>query len=78
MARFLKQGQGTRPTDEAERQVRQIVEGIIDDVKARGDDAIREMSEKFDKWSPESFKMSAEEIDRAIAELPSQTIDDIK
>ena len=78
MAKFLKQGQGTRPTDEAERKVREIVEGIIGDVKKRGDDAVRELSEKFDKWGPENFKMSAEEIEQTIAKLPSQTIDDIK
>ena len=56
MAKFLKQGQGTRPTDEAEHKVREIVEGIIGDVKKRGDDAVRELSEKFDKWGPEASK----------------------
>jgi sulfopropanediol 3-dehydrogenase len=38
------------------------VAGILDDVRSRGDAAVREYSEKFDKWSPESFRLSPEQI----------------
>ena len=43
---------------EADRKVRQTVEAILADVAARGDAAVRELSEKFDKWSPKSFRLS--------------------
>ena len=38
----------------------------------------RDLSEKFDKWSPASFRLSDAEIQAAVGRLPEQTIDDIK
>jgi len=55
-----------------------IVKGVIDAIRNGGDTAVRQYSEKFDKWSPESFKLSEADIDRIISSLPKQTIDDIK
>jgi len=58
--------------------VSSIVKGVIDDVRANGDNAVRKYSEKFDRWSPPSFKLSQEDIKKIIAEVPEQTIKDIK
>lgn len=58
--------------------VPEIVRGVIDDVRASGDSAIRNYSQKFDKWSPPSFKLSREEIEASISQVPAQTLDDIK
>jgi histidinol dehydrogenase len=55
-----------------------IVTGVIDSIRKNGDAAVRQYSEKFDKWSPESFKLSQEHIESIIAKVPKQTIDDIK
>jgi len=55
-----------------------IVKGVIDDIRSRGDEAVRSYSEKFDKWTPDSFKLSAKEIDEIIATVPKGTIEDIK
>lgn len=55
-----------------------IVKGVIDDIRSNGDKAVRKYSEKFDKWSPPSFKLSQQQIDAAIAACPKQTIEDIK
>ncbi|KAJ5641805.1 hypothetical protein N7490_005805 [Penicillium lividum] len=55
-----------------------IVRGVIDDIRATGDKAVRSYSEKFDKWSPASFKLSQEEIQSIISTVPQQIIDDIK
>ncbi|KAL4920375.1 histidinol dehydrogenase [Aspergillus aurantiobrunneus] len=55
-----------------------IVKGVIDDIRTAGDDAVRKYSEKFDRWSPASFKLSQAEIAAAIAECPDQVIEDIK
>jgi len=55
-----------------------IVKGVIDDIRLHGDTAVRKYSEKFDKWSPVSFKLSQDEIDACIAKCSKQTIADIK
>jgi sulfopropanediol 3-dehydrogenase len=53
------------------------VRGIIDDVRARGDAAVREYSERFDRWSPPSFRLGDEEIERIVAGVPAEVVDDI-
>jgi sulfopropanediol 3-dehydrogenase len=57
--------------------VRGVVEGVIADVRARGDEAVREYSGKFDQWTPASFRLTQDQIDDAISRLPRQTLDDI-
>jgi sulfopropanediol 3-dehydrogenase len=78
MPQYLKRGMDAGAIEEADAKVRQTVEEILDGVKARGDDAIRELSEKFDKWSPESFRLSPADIDKAIAQVPKRDLEDIK
>jgi len=75
---FLKTGIDADAADEADAKVRETVEGILDDVRQRGDGAVRELSERFDKWSPESFRLSDAQIKELVDSLPQQTIDDIK
>jgi sulfopropanediol 3-dehydrogenase len=78
MIRVLKKGISEAEAHEADRKVRETVERILDDVAVRGDEAVRELSAKFDKWQPRSFRLSQGEIDQLIASLPKQTLDDIK
>ena len=58
--------------------VRRIVENVIEDVRQRGDAAVREYSEKFDNWSPDSFRLSEPQLQEIMARVPSQVIEDIK
>jgi sulfopropanediol 3-dehydrogenase len=60
------------------RQVRETVERILADVRERGDAAVREYSERFDSWSPESFRLTEEGVEKAVASLPEQVITDIE
>ncbi|KAH8682850.1 histidinol dehydrogenase [Tricladium varicosporioides] len=77
--RYLKKSSVTTASaGAAQVDVSQIVKGVIDDIRNNGDTAVRKYSEKFDKWSPESFKLSKADIETAIAAVPSQTIEDIK
>src|ERR671938_1813406 len=78
MATFLKRRIPASVTDELDRKVRQTVESILDDVRKRGDKAVRELSEKFDKWSPPSFRLSRSELDGIVAKVAPSTIADIK
>ena len=59
-------------------EVRATVEGVIADIRERGDAAVREYSEKFDKYAPESFLLSQDQLDEIMARVPEQTIEDIK
>jgi len=68
----------TRVANGASIDVPSIVRTVIDDIRTRGDEAVRSYSEKFDKWSPATFKLSASEIERIVATVPKQTIEDIK
>ena len=78
MIRILKHGATEAEKTEADRKVRQTVEAILDDIAARGDAAVRELSARFDKWEPESFRLSDSEIQALIDSLPAQVIEDIK
>ncbi len=78
MAEYLKNRIGEAETRAAEAQVRKTVEEILEDIDARGEDAVRELSEKFDGWSPDSFRLSQSEIDGLVASVPDRTIEDIK
>ncbi|KAF2111907.1 histidinol dehydrogenase [Lophiotrema nucula] len=77
--RYLKTASQTATTASApEIDVGYIVKGVIDDIRQNGDAAVQRYSEKFDHWSPKSFKLSKEDIAVAIAAVPKQTIEDIK
>jgi sulfopropanediol 3-dehydrogenase len=78
MPRHIKAAALVGQQEEADAKTRSTVEGIIADVKARGDVAVRELSERFDKWSPPSFRLSDDEIAALVAQVAPTTIDDIK
>lgn len=75
---FLKVGKPADEKADIDLQVRQTVEGILADIQERGEQAVRTYSDKFDKWAPDSFRLSQEEIQGCIDSLSPQAIDDIK
>jgi sulfopropanediol 3-dehydrogenase len=76
MATHLKRRIARELTDEIDRKVRQTVEDILADVKKRGDAAVRDYSEKFDKWVPR--KLERRDIDAILARVAPETLKDIK
>jgi len=78
MARYIKEGISEEASFDADTKVRKVVEDILDDIRARGDEAVRELSIRFDNWNPEDFRLSKEQIEEIIANLPEQVVDDIK
>lgn len=78
MARYLKHSISAEEQQAVAANIRQTVENILDDVRRRGEGAVRELSARFDGWSPESFRLSSAEIEALIASLPEQTVEDIK
>lgn len=78
MARYIKEGISEQASFDGDIKVRKVVEDILDDIRIRGDKAVRELSIRFDNWNPESFRLSKEQIEEIIANLPEQVVDDIK
>ena len=78
MAKFLKTGKTKEELAVQAAQVSETVKNILDDIEKNGDEAVRRYSESFDKWSPESFKLSQEQIEEIISSVPESTINDIK
>ena len=76
--RYLKEGKPQTERAEDDAKVRQIVETTLADIEARGDAAVRELAEKFDNYSPASYRLTQAEIDALIAEVSPRDMEDIK
>ncbi|MET0923874.1 MAG: histidinol dehydrogenase [Xanthobacteraceae bacterium] len=62
----------------ADAKVRATVEQILEQIETGRDAAVRELSQKFDSWSPPSFKLTPQEIERAIGQVGKRDLDDVK
>ncbi len=78
MAHHLKHGRSKSFLDTSQEEVSERVRSIVADVRGRGDAAVRQYSENFDRWSPESFRLSEEQVQQIIAGLPEQVVADIR
>ncbi len=74
----LKAGKPETERAEDDAKVRAIVEDTLKDIETRGDAAVRDLSAKFDKYKPESFRLSASEIEAAMSKVSNRDMDDIK
>ena len=75
---YLKQSKPEAERAEDDAKVRATVEQILKDIEARGDDAVRELSQKFDGYAPTSFRLTASEIEAAMQKVSTRDMDDIK
>jgi sulfopropanediol 3-dehydrogenase len=78
MAKILKSGISDADAHAADVKVQQVVAGILEDIRLRGDVAVRELSVKFDNWNPPDFKLTPAQIEAVIATVDPQTIEDLK
>ena len=78
MAEHLKRGRSDADRAEDDLKVRRAVEGILGDIEARGDAAVRELSAKFDGYEPEAFRLSASEIEAAKQKVSDREMADIR
>src|SRR5699024_4660743 len=58
--------------------ITESVKVIIDDVEKNGDVALRRLSDKFDNWKPNQFKLSEKEIQSICDSITNQVKKDIK
>ncbi len=78
MAIWLKEGKSESEIIEADEKVKKTVEGILNDVSKRGDEAVRELSLKFDNYSPDNFILNKNEIENIIDRVNKRDLEDIK
>jgi sulfopropanediol 3-dehydrogenase len=69
MARYLRTGRPPEQASADAKKVRDIVTGILEDIENRGEEALRAISEKFDKWNPPAFRLSEQEIESCLSQL---------
>ena len=78
MAKHLKHGKPQTERADDDARVRGIVEGLLAEIESRGDAAVREFSEQFDDWSPESFRLAERDIEHAMSAVSKRDLDDIR
>lgn len=74
----LKTRIGSAAAGTGSAEVRGVVERVIADIRDNGDAAVRKYSEKFDRWSPPSLRLSDEQLREVMARVPAQVLDDIR
>lgn len=54
------------------------VAGVIADIRANGDDAVRKYSDRFDRWSPDSFRLDEDQIREIVKSVPTTVLEDLQ
>lgn len=75
---YIKKGRTVEQRAEADARAQETVQGILDDIRTRKDEAVRELSQKFDQWNPDSFKLSTQQIQAIVGALSDQVTADIQ
>ncbi len=78
MAITLKSGVTRQQKSDDRKRVQRAVEDILHSVETQGDSAVLEYSEKFDQWSPGSFRLTDAEVEACVSSLDASVIEDIK
>ena len=78
MIEHIKSAKSETKQAEDDAKVRYLVEQTLADIESRGDVAVRELAEKFDKYSAPSFRLCDEEIQAIVARVSPQDMADIK
>lgn len=75
---YLKRGKPEAERSDDDAKTRVVVESTLAEIEKRGDAAVRELSEKFDNYSPSSYRLSESEIEALIAKVSPRDLEDIK
>lgn len=75
---YLKRGKSENERDQDDSRTRATVEAALRDIEKRGDAAVRAFSISFDDYSPDSFRLTQDQIDALIAQLTDRELDDIR
>ncbi|MEI5668409.1 histidinol dehydrogenase [Bosea sp. CCNWLW174] len=75
---YLKRGKTEAERADDDAKVRQNVEAILKDIGERGDAAVRDLSQKFDNYAPQAFRLTASEIEAAKNQVSTRDMADIR
>ncbi len=75
---YLKRGKPESERFADDAKVKTTVETILADIEARGDTAVRELSDKFDRYAPPSFKLSQGDIEALMDKVSARDMEDIR
>lgn len=78
MENWIKRGADAAETAAVDASVRETVERILDDVARRGDEAVRELSIKFDGWDRQDYRLTAAEVEACVAQLRPRDLEDVR
>ena len=78
MSKVLKDAVPTAVVTDQLQKVSDAVAVIIDAVRQRGDQAVRDYSQRFDGYAPASFRLGQDDIRKAVAATPETVLDDIR
>tara|TARA_B110000091_G_scaffold210669_1_gene253902 strand:- start:327 stop:1637 length:1311 start_codon:yes stop_codon:yes gene_type:complete len=75
---YLKRGKPDAERAQDDAKIKAVVEKTLIDIEARGDAAVRDLSAKFDNYTPDHFRLTEQEISDLVANLSKREIADIK
>jgi sulfopropanediol 3-dehydrogenase len=78
MIQHLKRGKPEADRADDDAKVRATVEATLKEIESRGDAAVRDLSERFDKYTPPSFRLSPSDIEALMAKVSKREMEDIK
>jgi sulfopropanediol 3-dehydrogenase len=78
MAQHFKTSKSATDRAADDAKVRTEVEEILADIERRGDAAVRDLSAMFDSYSPESFRLTLDQIENLMGELSQRQLADIR
>jgi sulfopropanediol 3-dehydrogenase len=76
--RYLKSARSLEARAQDDAKTRTVVENTLKEIELRGDAAVRELSEKFDSYSPTTFRLSDSDVDALMAKVTSREMADLK
>lgn len=75
---YIKQGKSESDRQRADAELRTQVENALARIAQGGDAAVREMAQKFDGYSRDSYRLTPDEIAALVAAVPEQDLADIR
>ena len=76
--KFLKRSKPEYERVEDDAKVRITVEETLKEIELNGDVAVKALSQKYDGYAPENFRLNESEILAAMQKVSTRDIDDIR
>ena len=76
--KYLKNSLSEASRSEEDLKVKKTVEEILSSIKLNGDKAVLKLSKKFDNYAPKSFRLSGQDIEKAMSQVSKHDLEDIK